>query len=168
MEEFIKQLGVDWRLLISQAINFLIVFVVLRAFVYKPMANILHERQKKVKEGIAKTEEADRRLRDIQDMAREKFQEAEHRATALLQEMEVVAKEREAILLESSRRKGEILFQEAARSIEAERIKARSELDREAKNLVRSTLEHVVEMRPELFDEVLLEQALRGVRTKRI
>ncbi|KAF0092758.1 MAG: hypothetical protein FD128_2819, partial [Hyphomonadaceae bacterium] len=33
MEEFIKQFGIDWRLLVSQAVNFLIVLTVLRMFV---------------------------------------------------------------------------------------------------------------------------------------
>ena len=168
MGEFIKQFGIDWRLLISQGVNFLIVFIVLRLFVYKPVADILRERRRKVEEGIAKSKEADQRLRDVQDIARQKLQDAEVHATALLREVEIQAKEREMILLEGSRKKGEALFQDAARSIEAERVRARSELEREAKNLVYAALEHVVELDPKLFDEALLDKALRGARVKHL
>jgi F-type H+-transporting ATPase subunit b len=162
MAEFVKQFGIDWRLLISQAANFLIVLIILRVFVYKPVANILRERRRAVEEGIAKSEEADQRLRDSQEMAREKIKRAENAATALLREVDSKAKEREALLLESSRRKGEVLLQEAVRSIEAERAKARAELDKEARGLLRSAVVRVVDMNAEAVDDALLEKALTG------
>ena len=168
MAEFIKQFGIDWRLLISQAVNFLIVLIILRVFVFKSIARILRERKRKVEEGIAKSEEADQRLRDVQDMVQEKLRDAEKRAASLLGEVEVVAKEREAVLLEGSRKKGEALFMEAARSIEAERIKARSELEKEAKNLIRAALQRTIELHPEPFEEALLDKALRSVSAKHI
>ncbi|TSC79699.1 MAG: F-type H+-transporting ATPase subunit b [Parcubacteria group bacterium Gr01-1014_29] len=166
MEEFIKQFGIDWRLLVSQAVNFLIVLTVLRMFVYKPVATILRERRRKVEEGIAKSEEADHRLHDVQEMAREKMRETEERAVVLLREVDARAKEREAILLDSSRKKGEVLLQEAGKSIEAERMKARAELDREARTLVRSAVVRVVGMDAEKVDEAMIEKALRGAVAK--
>ena len=166
MQEFIKQFGIDWRLLVSQAVNFLVVLVVLRMFVYKPVATILRERQRKVEEGIAKSEEADHRLQDVQEMAREKMRETEERATALLREVDARAKEREVILLDSSRKKGEVLLQEAGKSIEAERMKARAELDREARMLVRSAVVRVVGMDAENIDEAMIEKALSSVVAK--
>lgn len=166
MQEFIKQFGIDWRLLVSQAVNFLIVLVVLRVFVYKPIATILRERRRKVEEGIAKSEEADQRLQDVQEMTREKMRETEERATILLREVDARAKEREAILLDSSRKKGEVLLQEAGKSIEAERMKARAELDREARTLVRSAVVRVVGMDTEKIDEAMIEKALMGAVAK--
>jgi len=164
--EFFTQFGIDWRLLISQAVNFTLVLVILRMFVYKPVANILHERRRRVELGIVKAEEADRRLQDAQDMAREQMKDTQTRATALLREVEEKAKEREAILLESSRRKGEVLLQEVGRSIEAERVRARADFEREAKNLVRAAVVRVAEMDADKFDDSLLEKALTGLSKK--
>lgn len=166
MDEFVRQFGIDWRLLVSQAVNFLIVLVVLRMFVYKPVATILRERRQKVEESIAKSKEADHRLQDIQEMAREKMRETEERATALLREVDARAKERETMLLDSSRKKGEVLLQEAGKSIEAERMKARSELDREARMLVRSAVVRVVGMDAEKIDEAMIEKALSSAAAK--
>ncbi len=166
MQEFLTQFGIDWRLLISQAVNFAVVLALLRMFVYKPVANILRERRLRVEQGIAKAEEADKRLEDVQEMAREQMKEAEARATALLREVDEKAKKREAVLLESSRRKGEVLLQEAGRSVEAERAKARAELEREAKHLVRAAVARIAEMEPEKFDDALLEKAITGFSKK--
>ena len=162
MEEFTKQFGIDWRLLVSQAVNFLIVLVVLRVFVYKPVAEILRERRRRVEEGIAKAAEADTRLADAQEMVRERVRQAEEEATYLLRQVEEQAKQREQAMLESSRRKGEVLLQEARRTIEAEREKIHAELDKEARSLVRAAVIRVVEMDPQQVDDSLIEQALAG------
>lgn len=136
------------------------VLIILRLYVYKPVAKLLAERRRNVEEGIAKSQEANRRLQDVQEMVREKMKETEMRATLLLREVDARAKEHEAVLLESSRRKGEVMLQEAGKSLEAERAKVRAELDREARDLVRSAVVRVVEMDPEKVDEALIEKAL--------
>ena len=101
MDEFIKQFGIDWRLLVSQAVNFFLVLVILRLYVYKPVSAILRERRRRVEEGIAKATEADQRLQDVQEMVRERVHAAEEQAVSLLREVEQKAKEREAQMMES-------------------------------------------------------------------
>ncbi len=140
--------------------------VVLRMFVYKPVSAILRERKQRVEQGIAKAQEADLRLQNAQETARERLQEAEAKAVSLLRGVEAKAKERETILLESFRRKGEVLVQEARRTIDAEQEKLRGELDREARMLIRSAVARVAELDPERIDDSLIEKALMGV-TKR-
>ena len=163
MNEFIKQFGIDWRLLVSQAVNFLLVLIILRMFVYKPVAVMLRDRRQRVEEGIAKAKEADARLADAQEMVRERMHQAETEAVALLRQVEEQAKSRKQTLLESSRRKGEVMLLEARKTIDAEQEKVRAELDREARGLLRAALVNVVEMDPEQIDESLIEKVLTGV-----
>ena len=162
MAEFTKQFGIDWRLLISQAVNFLLVLIILRLYVYKPVAAILLKRRRRVEEGIAKAAEADERLKNAQEMVRERFEEAEAEATSLLRGTEAKAKEREGVLLESSHRKAEVLIQEARKAIDAEREKVGAEFDKEARALIRSAVVHVVGMDPERVDDALIEKALKS------
>lgn len=162
MEAFIGQFGIDWRLLASQAVNFLLVLLVLRMFVYKPVSTLLRERKERVEAGIAKAQEADVRLQNVQEMVRERLQDAQTEAMSLLRAVETKAKERDATLLESSRRKGEVLMQEARRVVDAEQEKIRAEFEREARALVRATVARVVEMDPERIDDALIDKALSG------
>ena len=162
MAEFIKQFGIDWRLLVSQAVNFLLVLIILRMFVYKPVVVILRDRRRRVEEGIAKAKEADARLADARETVRERMYQAETEAMALLRQVEEQAKSRKQTLLESSRRKGEVMLLEARKTIDAEQEKVRAELDQEARGLLRAALVNVVEMDPEQIDESLIEKALAG------
>lgn len=167
MEEFLRQFGIDWRLLVSQAVNFFIVLLVLRVFAYKPLRALLDERARRVKEGLDKALEADHRLEDVQEIVHSRLKDAEGKATALLREVEDRARERDAVLVERSRRKGEVLLAEAARSIETERAKARLEVQKEARTLVREALIKVVEINPQEVDETLIEKALMRVTVER-
>lgn len=53
-------LGLDGRLLTAQIVNFVVVLLVLRHFVYRPLLNMLEERRRKI-------EEAEKRAIDITD-----------------------------------------------------------------------------------------------------
>ena len=52
--QLLSQLGIDWKLFLSQAVNFFILLLVLTFFVYKPLIKIVKERNKRIKEGLGK------------------------------------------------------------------------------------------------------------------
>lgn len=55
---FIGRFGLDPWLLLAQAVNFLVVLLVLRRFVFRPVLRLLRERQAKVAQGLADAEAA--------------------------------------------------------------------------------------------------------------
>jgi len=99
------QLGIDWRLLLSQAVNFILLVIVLRLFVYKPVLNILQKRREKIEEGVAKTEEADVRLRKVDDIAKKKVKEAEGEAIGIIKNTEERAQKLEGELVRQAKEK---------------------------------------------------------------
>jgi F-type H+-transporting ATPase subunit b len=56
--EILKTFGFDPILLGAQIINFLIIFYLLKRFLYKPVLGMLKTREDKIKEGIKQAEEA--------------------------------------------------------------------------------------------------------------
>lgn len=60
--ELIKNFGIDPFLLGAQVVNFLIVLLILRRFLYKPIIKVLQKRQDTIKEGLKNAEEANKRL----------------------------------------------------------------------------------------------------------
>ncbi len=73
MQQLVQQLGIDWRLLLSQAVNFALLLIVLRLYVYKPLLKIMHDRKLRIEEGLTKADEADRRLAETEEMRRQKM-----------------------------------------------------------------------------------------------
>lgn len=64
MSELFEAFGVNWKLLLVQAVNFGLLLSVLTYFLYKPVLRIIDERQKKIAEGVKTAEEAARKLAD--------------------------------------------------------------------------------------------------------
>ncbi len=165
MQELFSQLGIDWRLLISQAVNFLILVVLLTVFVYKPILKILKERKMKIEDGVKKSEEAETRLHEANLLKKEKLKEAEQDALKLLRETEKKAKEMELALLSQAKEKENALLKNAELIIEARNEEARGLVRKEAIALVKEAIAKTVELSPETIDETLIKKALQEIKT---
>ena len=60
--DILEKFGVDPILLVAQIVNFLIIFFILKKFLYKSVLDLLKKRQNKIKEGLEQAEEARIRL----------------------------------------------------------------------------------------------------------
>ena len=56
----------DWRLLIAQLVNFLILFVLLKRFLYRPVLDMLERRRARIAEGLRDAERSAERLAGIE------------------------------------------------------------------------------------------------------
>lgn len=63
--EIIKNFGVNPILLGAQIVNFLIIFFILKKFLYKPILELLRKRQVMIKEGISQAEESRIKLEKV-------------------------------------------------------------------------------------------------------
>lgn len=161
MQQLLSQLGVNWKLLASQAVNFALLLIVLRIFVYKPVLKLLRDRRARIEEGLMKADEADRRLHEVDLLGKEKVKEAEHKAIAILKKTEGDAKELEARLLaEIKRKEGEEAAQAAAR-LKAQEEESRRAMEHEAAAIVRAAIVRTVELAPEKIDDALIARAVR-------
>ena len=60
--EILNQIGIDGKLLLAQAVNFLILLFLLHRFAYKPMLAFLEKRSDRIEKGLRDAEEAEKRL----------------------------------------------------------------------------------------------------------
>ncbi|MCR4328706.1 MAG: ATP synthase F0 subunit B [Patescibacteria group bacterium] len=163
MQELLQQLGIDWRLLLSQAVNFGLLLVILWMLTYKPLLRILKEREAKIKEGLAKAEEAEVHLREAHTLKKEKLKEAETEALALMQQAEARAHTHESKLIEAGKLKEAELIAHAQRLANAEKEKIEQEAKREAVTLVKAALIKTVELDPKTIDDALVAKAVTQV-----
>lgn len=164
MQEFFQSIGLDGKLLLSQAVNFLLLLIILRVFAYKPILKIIKERRERIEEGLTKAEEADRRLSEITTLKKEKLQEAEQEGMALLRETEEKAKDLEAELLERAHKKESEILKKADHLAGVREQEASKKVQDEAGALVKEAIIKTVELDPEQVDEKLITKALSKVR----
>ncbi len=53
MESIISTFHIDWKIIVAQAINFAIVFVVLYLFALKPLTKLMADRAEKISKGVS-------------------------------------------------------------------------------------------------------------------
>jgi F-type H+-transporting ATPase subunit b len=160
MNAFIGQFGIDWKLFLSQLVNFALILIILTVFVYKPVIKIIKERNKKIKEGLDKAEEAGVRLKEIDVIGKEKIKEAENKSISIIHATE---------------KKAKILEQELHKKIEENQIKLEKEINenykkqqeqaqglvlKNAVELVKKAIMKTVELKPEAVDDALIKKAV--------
>jgi len=161
MSELFSQLGIDWRLLISQAVNFLLLLIILRILVYKPLLNLLHKRQERIEEGLVKADEADKRLLAVEEIGKEKVKDAERTALQILKKTELDAKTLEEKLIAEAKRKEATELKNAAVALRVQEEASRRSMEKEAAALVRAALVRTVEISPAAIDEALIAKAVK-------
>lgn len=164
MQQLFDQLGIDWRLLLSQAVNFFLLLVVLRLFVYKPLLKLLHDRRARIEEGLTKADEADRRLAEVEEIGKGRIKKAEIQALGILKKTESDAKELEVRMLAEAKRKEAEAMRNTEELLRAKEADAKQALDKEAAALVRRAIAKTVELSPEKIDEALIAKAVEEAK----
>jgi F-type H+-transporting ATPase subunit b len=164
MNAFLDQFGIDWKLFLSQLVNFFLILIILRLFVYKPIIKIIKERNKKIKEGLDKAEEAGIRLKEIDVIGKEKIKEAENTSISIIKETEKKAKVLEQQLQKKSEENQIQAQKELQASYKRQQEQAQELVLKNAVELVRKTIVKTVELKPEAIDEALIEKAVESVK----
>ena len=161
--EGIAALGLDPKALVIQMVTWLLVFIVLIRFVFKPIIKLLQDRQDAIDEGLRLTTEmvaekdkleadVEKTMKKARKDANEVLAKTHEQATAIIKEAE-----------EAAEAKVEAMIKEARAKIEEDTTKARQALEKEVLNLVVEATEAVVEEKIDpVKDANLLNKALRA------
>jgi len=165
MEEvgLLGQLGINWKLFLSQAVNFFILLTVLWAFVYRPLIKIIKERNEKIKTGLDKAEQADIRLKEIDVIGKEKIKEAEQKGIEIIKNTEDKAKVMATELQQKNEAKQLEMQKQAQDQLKKQLEENKKVVLSQAAELIKKTLIKTVEMKPDAVDEKLIAKAVTEI-----
>ena len=165
MEELVRHFGIDWKLLLAQAVNFGILLFILWKFAYRPILGVLKERREGIERGLALTREAEKRMAAIAVLQEERMEETRREALAIVSKAEETAVAHRDQILAAAEKKGEHLIREAKRVIVEEKTKLREELRRETRELVRDGIAvALMKMPPAPRDRELIDAAVAAMK----
>ena len=121
MSELFEAFGVNWKLLLIQAVNFGLLLAALSYFLYRPILRIIDERRGKVAEGVRLAESATRRLTEANEEGDKLVGEAAKKAEALAAASRAGAEQKGAGILKEAQSRAEAVLAEA--QIRAEEVK---------------------------------------------
>ncbi|MDP6605878.1 MAG: F0F1 ATP synthase subunit B [Dehalococcoidia bacterium] len=161
----IAALGFSLPGLIAQLVNFLILLVVLRLFLYRPLLNMLDERKRRISEGLNRAEEAAVQASASEDEARRVIDEARAEGREAVQRSQEAAERLRAELEERAREQAEQIVERAREEVQAERDRAIQLLHEGFADLTISAAERVIgqsldrSAHQRLIDEVLVSSS---------
>lgn len=132
----LEKLGIDWKLLAFQVVNFLLLFFILRKVLYKPVLNFLEARRRKIEEGLKKAESFEEEWQKIKDAQKDMALKAEKEALALIEKARLSAERKEEEILALAQQKSEKIVEEARQDISREKDKILEEVKKEAADFI--------------------------------
>lgn len=158
------QLGIDVKLLLSQAVNFFILLAVLRFFVYKPLFFAVKERNRKIQEGLDKAKEADIRLKEVDHVAAATLKGAEQESVRIIENAKQNGKILENMMHHQVENKQKELMEQVHAGYLRQKEEAADRVMAEAGQLVKKFIAGVVELKPDMIDEALIAKAINAAK----
>lgn len=130
--ELLHKLGIDWKLLIAQLVNFFILLVILAKFVYRPVLDMLDKRSRTIEKGMHDAKAAQERLEQIEKLRVEKMNETAREISAMLEKSKSEAEAMKQSILHTAQTQAEDLLRRA----KAEMAEAKEKMVQDAKREV--------------------------------
>lgn len=160
--ELLGKLGIDWKLLIAQVVNFLVLLFILHRFAYKPVLKMLDDRSSKIEKGLKDAEDSQKKLREIAQKEIEIIRDAREEAQIIVMKAEDIARKNKEEIITEAKNNSEKILKDAEKKIEEEKRKMLSEVKGEIANLVVLATERVIgEKLDGNKDKELIEKAIK-------
>lgn len=148
-------LGINWKILSGQIVNFIILFFLLRRFAYKPFLKTLRQRRELIQETAKKSEEAEKSLVQIRELSSKIEEEGQKKAreTIMSAEFRAQARAKEILTLAET---------EKQKTIEVGRLAVQKERQSEQERLQRESVDKAF-----LLAEKILQEKIDQKRDKK-
>lgn len=164
--DFLGKLGIDWKLLSAQIVQFVLLVIVLRKYAYKPLLGMLEKRSKTIEQSLADAKRIEKNLAESSEERERLLIQTHKDAEAILVEARTNAEALKNKMLDETKEQLHTLQEKAA--VDAEAMKARMLQDAQSQlaDLVITASEHVIkEKMTDAHDRKLVEDALADVRS---
>jgi F-type H+-transporting ATPase subunit b len=144
MESIISTFHIDWKILIAQAINFAVVFVVLYIFALKPLSKLMAERSEKISKGINDAETNAKLLEETHKEYESALSKARNEANKIFQDGKKEAEAKKTLMLEEAKKEVALVVENGKKTLEVEKVKMVAEAKKEIVTLVTKATEKIL------------------------
>ena len=145
-------LGIDFKLLLIQIVNFLVLLFVLKKWIYKPFLKFLDDRAAKIHESLNASEKMRKDLKDFEAKKEEELLALKEKSQTILENVRLEALEEKKSILEETTREAKSIMETAKSQIETDRKKAFKDVQKEVSTLA-------LEISKKIFLDIDVEKA---------
>lgn len=159
----LQALGLDGKLLAAQIVNFIVLLLILRQFVYKPLMALLEKRRTDIETGLKQADEIKERYQEFQVEHAQRIEESKTEASAVIEKAKQAAEELRNEMLAATKAETEKMLTRTHDEIAREKDKMLGEVKQEVGRLVIAATEKIIskeideKIQDRLIDEVVDE-----------
>lgn len=153
-------LGIDWKIFLIQAVNFLILFLILKWLFFRPFIEALRKEKKKIEEIKNGKEEIQRRKEEMQKREEEIIQKAKEKTKQIIEEGEEISEREKERIVDRTEREVRQILKEAQEKAKVEVGKIR---EREKERVLIKAKEALSKALSASFTKELHKKFLREV-----
>ncbi len=159
MDSFISTFHIDWKIIIAQGVNFIIVLAVLYFLAVKPLKKVMSERTNTIEKGLADAKENALMIERSKQEYEQTIAKAKQEAHELFQEGKKEAEIKKTEMIEEAKIMVENMVASGKKTLEAEKVKIVDEAKAEIVMLVVKATERLLEQTADAkLDEKLAKQ----------
>ena len=143
MQAIFTTFGIDWRLLLVNALNFGLLLLGLWYFLYTPLMRVLEERRKKVAQGVADAQKAAQELAGIEAARAAKLAQAGKEADTIVSLARTAGAHKEHEIIQSGEAAAQRILDEAEAQAREAKAQAIAESREEVARMVVLGMEKV-------------------------
>lgn len=164
--ELIEKLGIDWKLLIAQIVNFSILLFLLAKFVYRPVVQMMEKRAKTIEKGVADARASGEKLARIEKLHDERMAQAEREIGTMFEKARADAEGLKKEIIGVAHAQSQDLLKRAELQLKEEKKAMMEELRSEVVSIVISATGRILEREFSSADQKRLMDALsREIKT---
>lgn len=156
-------LGFSVQAFVIQLLTFVLVFLLLKKFAFKPIIAMLEKRRQTIEDGVLLGEQMEKRMKHLEGESEAVIREARHEADRIIANAHKESREIAHKSEKSTKAKADAMLKEAHEQIGEDSERARRSLEKEIVGLVSEATEAVVHEKVDAKkDSELIDNALKG------
>lgn len=162
----LNALGVNGGDFLIQIISFIIVFLILKRFAFKPILKIMSDRKKLIEDGVTLGEQMKKKTVELEDEIAKKLHDARSDADKIISSAQLEARELVIAAEENAKAKVDQISADAQEKIKRDTSNARKQLEGELIGLISEATEAIIDEKVDAKkDAELIDKALRQRKT---
>jgi len=158
----LSALGVDGKAFLIQLITFVLVFLVLKRYAFKPILKVLNERRETIENGVKLGEQMQKERAELQGQVEKALHDARADADGIIASAQDTARQTVREAEDKARDKAAGILKDADTRIAQDTTRARKQLEKELVGLISDATEAIIDEKVDAKkDAQLIERALK-------
>jgi F-type H+-transporting ATPase subunit b len=159
----IGALGIDAKAFIIQLITFVLAFLVLQRYAFKPILKIMEQRRKTIEDGVRIGEDMKKQQAELDKQVADELAKARAEADGVIAVAHDAARQVAAEAETKAQKKTDVMLKEAKSRIEQEESRSRKRIMNDVVGLISEATEAIIDEKVDATkDAQLIDKALKG------